>query len=155
MTAGAPEHRRDRGVGQADDGADPGVAGALDQQDVAIGRERRVGGADPGRQVLDDPALDVRLGEAARDVDRAHPAERLGQPEDVPHEDRVLVRRHAVLDDGPLADRLHEPGRQARASEAVEHPEADRGLAPVLAGRGEIDLAHRRRVSCGWRSCAR
>ena len=41
-------------------------------------REGRVGGADPGRQVLDDLALDVRLGEAARDVDRAHLTERLG-----------------------------------------------------------------------------
>ena len=76
------EHRRDRRVRQPDDRADAGVAGALDEQDVALGGERGVGGPDPRRQVLDDLALDVRLGEPARDVDRAHLAERLGQAED-------------------------------------------------------------------------
>ena len=145
-----PEHRRDDGVRQADDRPDPGVAGPLDQQDVAVGGERGVGVADPLRQVLDDLALDVGLGEPARDVDRAHPRERLGQAEDALHEDGVLVGRDAVLDDRPLADRLHEPGRQAAPPEAVEDAEADRGLAAVLAGRGEVDVAHvsgRRRVA--------
>ena len=58
------------------------MAGALDEQHVALGGERGVGLADPGRQVLDDLAVDVGLGEPARDVDRAHPRERLGQVED-------------------------------------------------------------------------
>ena len=72
MTAGAPSIARDDRVRQPDDRADAGVPGALDEQHVAVGRERGVGGPDPRRQVLDDLALDVGLGEAARDVDRAH-----------------------------------------------------------------------------------
>ena len=87
-------------------------------------------------------ALDVGLGEPARDVDRAHLPERLAQAEDVLHEDRVLVGRDAVLDDRALADRLQEPGRQPAPLEAVEDAEADRGLAPVLPGRGQVDVAH-------------
>ncbi len=93
---------------------------------------------DPRRQVLDDPAVDVALGEAARDVDGAHPLERLGQAEDRLHQDGVLVGRDAILEHGPLADRLDEPGRQAASAEAVHDPDADRGLAAVLAGRGEV-----------------
>ena len=140
-----PEHRRDHGVRELDDRPDAGVPGPLDQQDVAVAREGRVGGPDPGRQVLDEAAVDVRLGEAARDVDRAHLGERLGQAEDVAHQDGVLVGRDAVLDHRALADRLHEPGRQAAPQEPVEDAEADRGLAPVLAGGGEVDVpqAHR------------
>ena len=105
-------------------------------------REGPVGDPDAGRQVLHDLALDVGLGEPARDVDRAHLAERFGQPEDLLHEDRVLVGRDAVLDDRPLADRLQEAGRQAAPLEAVEDAQADRGLAPVLPGRGEVDMTH-------------
>ena len=78
--------------------------------------ERGVGGPDPRRQVLDDLALDVGLGEAARDVDRAHLAERLGQAEDLLHQDRVLVGRDAVLDDRALADRLEEARSTGRAA---------------------------------------
>ena len=103
----------------------------------------RVGGPDPRRQVLDHVALDVGLGEAARDVDRAHLAERLAQAEDLLHQDRVLVGRDAVLDDRALADRLQEARRQATPQEPVEDAEADRGLAAVLPGRGEVDMAHR------------
>ena len=138
------EQRRDRRVREPDDRADPGVAGPLDEQDVAID-ERGVGRPDARRQVLDDVALDVGLGEAARDVDRAHLAERLAQAEDLLHEDRVLVGRDAVLDDRALPDRLQEARRQAAPQEPVEDAEADRGLAPVLPGRGEVDVAHRRR----------
>ena len=119
MTAGAPEHRGDGRVRQPDDRADPGVAGPLDEQDVAVG-EGGVRGPDPGRQVLDDLALDVRLGEAARDVDRAHLLQRLGQAEDLLHEDGVLVGRDTVLDDRPLADGLQERRRQAAPLEPVE-----------------------------------
>ena len=157
---GRAEHRGDDRVREPDDRPDPRVAGPLDEQDVAVGGERRVGVADPLRQVLHDPALDVGLGEPARDVDRAHPRDRLGEVEHALHEDGVLVGRHAFLDDRPLPDRLHESGRQPTAFEAVHDPEADRGLAPVLAGRGEVDVAHRSGpcvvgVSRGWRSCAR
>ncbi len=142
MTAGCPEHGRHGRVGEVDDGPDAGVPGALDEQDVALGRERGVGLADARRQVVDDLAIDERLGEAARDVDRAHPAERLGQAEDGLHEHRVLVGRDAVLDDRALADGLAEAGRQAASLEAVHDPQADRRLAPVLAGRGEVQVAH-------------
>ena len=110
-----------------------------------------MGRPDARAEVLDDVAVDVGLGEPARDVDRAHHRHRVGQPEDLAHEDRVLVGRHAVLDDRPLADRLHEPGVEPAAEEPVEQPEAGGGLAAVLARRREIDLAHRapvRRGSC-------
>ena len=137
-----PEERRHRRVREPDDRADAGVTGPLDQEDVAIG-ERRVGGPDPRREVLDDVALDVGLGEAARDVDRAHLAERLAQVEDLLHQHRVLVGRDAVLDDRALADRLQEARRQATPQEPVEDAEADRGLAAVLPGRGQVDMSHR------------
>ena len=84
------------------------------------------------------------------------PVERVGQVEDALHEDRVLVGRDAVLDDRALADRLDEAGREAAPLEAVEHAEADGGLAAVLPGRGEVDVAHQAPgVSRGTRSCAR
>ena len=68
-------------------------------------------------EVLDDLAGDVRLREAARDVDRAHDRSTArGRPNVVAHQDGVLVGRLAVVDDGPLADRLHEPGSGARAA---------------------------------------
>ena len=75
-------------------------------------------------------------------MDRAHLGEWLVQPEDLLHQDGVLVGRDAILDDRPLADRLQEAGGQAATLEAVEDTEADRGLAPVLPGRGEIDMPH-------------
>ena len=137
------EHRGHLGVRKPDDGADPGVPGALDEQHVAVRGERRMGGHDPAGQVLDDLAIDVALREPARDVDRAHLPQRLGEVEHGLHQDGVLVRRDAFLDDRALPDRLDEPGRQATALEAVHDPEAERGLATVLAGRGEVDVAHR------------
>ena len=118
------------------------MAGALDEQDVPV-REGRVRVADARAQVLDDLARDVRLREPARDVDRAHRRELVGQAEDHLHEDGVLVGGDPVLDDGPLADGLHEAWRQALPEEAVEAAERGRGLAAVLAGRGEVDLPHR------------
>ena len=139
---GRAEHPGDGRVRQPDDRPDAGVTGAFDEQDVAFGGEGRVGGADPGRQVLDDLALDVGLGEAPRDVDRAHLLERLAQAEDLLHEHGILVGGHAVLDDRPLADRLQEGRRQPAPLEPVEDAEADRGLAAVLPGRGEIDMSH-------------
>ena len=41
------------------------------------------------------------------------------------------------------------PVDRPRRQEAVEDAEADRGLAAVLAGRGEVELAHRRRAAVG------
>ena len=153
---GRAEHRGHRGVRQPDDRPDTGMTGALDEQDVAVGGERRVGGPDARRQVLDDLAFDVRLGEPARDVDRAHLGQRLVQAEHVTHQDRVLVGRDPVLDDRPLADRLQERGGQAAALESVEDAQADRGLAAVLPGRGQVDMAHEAvPIRGGWRSCAR
>ena len=110
---------------------------------MSFAAERRVGRPDARRQVLHEPAFDEALGEAARDVDRAHLGQRLGQVEDVAHQDGVLVGGYAVLDQRALADGLHEPGRQAAAPEAVEDAEADGRLAPVLARGGEVDVAHR------------
>ena len=87
-----------------------------------------------------------------------------GRPKTVPHQDGVLVGRDPVLDDRPLADRLHEPGAQAAPPEAVEQPERGGGLAAVLAGGGEVQVAHPdggSRARSGWRvspagrSCAR
>ena len=94
MTAGAPSSDATVAFDSPMTAPTPAWPGPLDEQDVAIG-ERGVGGPDARRQVLDDVALDVGLGEAARDVDRAHLAERLAQAEDLLHQDRVLVGRDA------------------------------------------------------------
>ena len=99
------------------------------RSDVVVRGERRVGGPDARREVLDDVTVDVGLGEPARDVDRAHDRHRVGQPEHLAHEDRVLVRRDAVLDDRPLADRLHEAGSTPRRQ---EQPSKSPRLAVVL-----------------------
>jgi hypothetical protein len=149
-----PEHARDDRVRQPDDRADAGVTGPLHEQDlvVAVGA---MGRPDPRPEVLDDLAGDVRLREAPGDVDRAHHSVGLGQPERLLHEDRVLVGRLAVLDHGPLANGLEEPGPQAFPDEPVEQPERRSGLTAVLAGCREVELAHRRRVSRGRWSCAR
>ena len=102
-----------------------------------------MGGSDPTGQIVDDPALDVRPGEAPGNVDRAHERERLLESEDALHEDGVLVGWYAVLDDVPLPDGLDEAGVEAPPPEAVEDPEGHGRLAPVLASGGEVDLAHR------------
>ena len=60
------------------------------------------------------------------------------------HQDGVLVGRLAVVDHRPLADRLDEPRRAAAPAEPVDEPQRGRGLAAVLPGRGEVQLAHRR-----------
>ena len=78
-----------------------------------MAREGRVRVADALAEVLHDLARDVRLGEPARDVDGTHHGIWLGEAEHVAHEDRVLVRRHAAIDDRPLSDGLHEPGVEA------------------------------------------
>ncbi len=107
-------------------------------------------------EVLDDLAGDVRLREAAGDVDRAHDRVRLEQAEGLVHQNGVLVRRDAVIDDGPLADRLQEPGAEAASQEPVKQAKRGRGLAPVLPGSGEVELAHEAvGLSCGWWSSAR
>ena len=92
MTAGAPSIEATAAFDSPMTAPDPGVAGPLDEQDVPLG-EGGMGGPDPRRQVLDDLALDVGLGEAARDVDRAHLLQRLAQAEDLLHQHRVLVGR--------------------------------------------------------------
>ena len=137
-----PEHRRDRGVRKADHRPDAGMAGALDEEHV-VGLVGRPGLHHPSAEVLYDLAGDVRLGEAARDVDRAHHVVGLGQAERLVHEDRVLVCRLAVIDHRPLADRLHESGVEPAFEEPVEQTQGSRGLAPVLARGGEVELAHR------------
>jgi hypothetical protein len=139
-----PEHPRHDRIRQADHRADAGMARPLDEEDVVVGSERIAGGNDAGAEVLDDLARDVLLREAAGDVNGAHRAVVGGERKDLVHEDRVLVRRLAVVDDGSLTDRLHEGGPQARSEEAVEEAQGGRGLAPVLAGGGQIELAHGR-----------
>ena len=162
-----PEHRCDDGVREPDHRPDPGMARPLDEQDVALGREGGMGVQDPLRQVRHHTTFDVGLGEPPWDVDRTHPGDGLAEVEDALHEDGVLVGRDAFLDDGSLADRLHESRGQSSTLEAVHHAQADRGLAAVLTGRGEIDVTHRSGrvahrsgraslgVSRGWRSCVR
>src|SRR5258705_3067588 len=66
------QHRRNGRVRQADDGADAGVAGALDQEHVEVVAERIARGDDPGPEVFDDLPGDVLLREPARDVDPTH-----------------------------------------------------------------------------------
>ena len=70
--------------------------------------------------------------------------ERVGQPEHVAHQDRVLVGRDAVDDRVALADRLDEAGLEAAVEERREQPERERGLAAVHARGREVELAHRR-----------
>ena len=143
ITAGAPSIAATTAFDSPMTAPDARVPRALDQQHV-VARELAVGGEDPAAEVLDDLARDVRLGEPARDVDRAHHRVRLGEVEDRAHEDGVLVGGLAVVDDGPLADRLDEPGVQPAAAEPVDEPERGRRLAAVLPGRGEVELAHGR-----------
>ena len=151
-----PEHRGDGGVGHPDNRAHARVPGALDQEDVVLG-ELAVGIADQRAQVLHDLARDVGLGEAARDVDGAHRARRLGQAEDHPHQQGILVEERPVHEaivvggvradrDRALSDGLHEPRVVATPPEAVDEPQGGRGLAAVLAGGGEVEVPHRR----GW-----
>ena len=139
---GRPEHGGHRRVRQADHRPHPSVARPLDEQKLTVRPDRVSGRLDPGAQVVHDLALDVRLGEAPRNVHRTHHRHRVGQSEHGPHEHGVLVRRDTILDDGALADRLHEAGIEPAPSEQVEQAQAGRCLAPVLAGRGEVDLAH-------------
>jgi hypothetical protein len=139
--AGA-EHPSHVGVGEPDDRADTGVAGALDQDDLATTADTCVCVADAGRQVVHDITGDERLREATGDVDGAQRVGRIRQPEDALHEDRVLVDRLSVDHAVALPDRLDEPGLQPAADERGEQAERDRRLAAVLARGREIDLAH-------------
>ena len=151
-----PEHLRDDRVRQPDHGAHAGVPRALDEQHVVV-RELAVRGEDPAAEVLDDLARDVRLGEPARDVDRAHHRVRLGQVEDRAHEDGVLVGGLAVVDDGPLADGLDEPRVEPAAAEPVDEPERGRSSCrgSGRSRRGTAGARARGRVSRARRSCAR
>ena len=116
-----PGHDR---VREADHRADSGMSRALDQEHVVVGAERVTGRDDPRAEVLDDLARDVLLREPARDVDRAHRGVHRRQVEHLVHEDRVLVGRLAVVDDRPLAHRLHERRAVVGLEEAVERPRA-------------------------------
>ncbi len=99
-----------------------------------------------GGEILHDLAADEGLGEATRDVHRAHVLERRVQPEEVAHEDGVLVGGH-LLDQGvALTDRLGEGGRVAAVDQLGEQTEGERRLAVIAAGGREIDLAHVHRV---------
>ena len=138
------EHPRHRRVGEADDGADAGMAGPFDDEHLAAGGDLRVRLADPARQVGRHPSLDVGPGEAARDVHRAHLVELVGQIEGRLHQDGVLVGRRPVDDRVALADRLDEAGPVAARHDRGEKTERDRRLAAVHAGGGEVELAHRR-----------
>jgi hypothetical protein len=147
---GRPQHPRDDRVRQPDDGPDPGVPRALDEQDLVV-VVRGVSRPELRPQVLHDIARDVRLREAARDVDGAHHRVRLGQAERLLHEDGVLVGRLAIFDHRPLTDRLEEPGPEPTADEAIEQPQRGRGLAPVLSGGGEVQLPHGKSVAAAVR----
>ena len=129
----------------------PRVAGPLDEQHVLVGREGGVGVHDPGAQVLHHLARDVGLGEAPRDVDRAHRRHRLAKVVDGLHEDRVLVGGDPrLVDHGPLSHGLHErrfagppPGRGPGApATSSSCPGSDRSRR----GRGG---ASGRREGCG------
>ena len=121
---GRAQRRRDIGIGQADDRPDAGMPGPLHDHDVAARRDRRVCVADACAKVVRDPTLDERLGEAPRDVHRAHHGQLVGQPEHRPDQDGVLVRRHTVDHRIALADRLHEPGHEAAVQSAASSPSA-------------------------------
>ena len=146
------EHRCDHGVRQADHGTDSGVACPLHEHDLTFRGKPLECRADASRQVLDDVAGDVRLGEAPRYVNRTHEGEWLGQVEDALHKDCVLIGRDAVLDDRSLADGLDESRRQAAREEAVHQPDRDRRLSAVLAGRREIQMTHRCHRADVWLS---
>ena len=109
-----PQRAAHVGIGEPDDGADAGVSGALDEQDV-VAREGRVRGAGCARRGPPRPRPDERLGEAARDVDRAHHRVGVGQAERRAHEDGVLVGRRAAHEGVALADGLDEARCAARA----------------------------------------
>ena len=106
-----PQQGGHDGVRQIDDRPDSGVPRALDEQDVAVPGELRMRRADSGGQVFDHLAVDVGLGEAALDVDRAHLRERLRQPEQGLHQHRVRrFFRRSVAESGCDYDG-HDPAR--------------------------------------------
>jgi hypothetical protein len=136
------QHARDRRVTQPDNRAYACVTGAFDEQELVTVGEGGVRLPDTAREVGRDLAPDVRLGEPARDVDRAHVAESVGQAEGRLHQDRVLVGRLAVDDRVALADRLRKTDVVTTILERGHEPQRDRRLAAVHARRGEVQLPH-------------
>ncbi len=96
------------GVGEPHDRTYTGMSGPFDEQHIVIRDETLVGHVDLGSQILDHLATDERLGETARDVHRAHVLERVLQPEEVAHEDGVLVSGDVVHQRIALPHRLGE-----------------------------------------------
>ena len=138
----AQEARHDR-VRQPDDRADARVAGPLDEHQLLRPGQDRVGPADPRAQVLHHVTGDVRLREAARDVDGAHDVVWVRQTEDRLHEHGVLVGGDpGLVGDRALADGLRKACPEAGLEERVDETQRGRGLAAVLARRGEVQVAH-------------
>ena len=134
-----PEARRHDRVRQPDDRPDACVPRALDEQHVMVGERGVRRAIRAPRSSTTSPAMYAFVkprGMCTGLSDRV----RLRQPEGRAHQDGVLVGRLAVVDDGSLADGLHEPGVEPAPHEPLEQPEGGRGLAAVLAGRREVQL---------------
>ena len=96
---------------------------SIEQQIVLPGESLRAL-ADAAGEVGRDLAADVGLGEAARNVDRAHDRQRVGQAERGAHQDRVLVGGLVVDDGVALADGLDEADVQLAVGSAASSPSA-------------------------------
>ena len=164
MTAGAPSMAADDRVRQADDRPDPGVPGALDEQDVAVAanvawaarmRAGRSSTTLPSMYAWVNPrgmwtGLICRSGSGRpKTVFISTASSSAGTPSS------MTVRWPTGLMNPVDRPRRWNPSRT---------PEADRGLATVLAGRGQVQMCasvrprvvRLRGLSLAWRrSCAR
>ena len=123
------------------------MAGALDDDQVLAPRHALVGGGHLRAKVVADAPIDVVGREVARQGDRAHVVERVGEVEDLLHQDRVLVGTDPLHEQRPLADGLHEAQRVTRVAERGDQPKARGRLAAVLARGGQEDAARHPRAA--------
>ena len=143
MMTGASSIAATARVREADDRPDARVPGALDDDDVLVRRDPLVGRRDLRAEIVVDAAHDVVGGEVARQGDRRHVVERIGQAERLAHQHGVLVGARAVDDEVALPDRLQEAEPQAALADRGEQAEARGRLAAVLAGGRQEDRAWR------------
>jgi hypothetical protein len=127
----------DGGVGEVEDGADAGVAGALDEDELLFPGDAVEGLVDPLDEGIEIGVLEVAPGEVWFDSDGRHVDERAVEPEDVVHEDGVLIDLLFVDFYEALSDGLDVADSAVAAFEGGEESEGGGGFAVVLPGGGD------------------
>ena len=155
------EHGCGACVREPDDGTDAGVPRALDHHQVPAVRHPLVRPEYLGLEIVGDTPQDEVGGEPARQRDRRHVVEGVGQAVDLLDQHRVLVGPRPVDDQVALSDRLHESQLESPLPDGRDQPEAGRRLAAILAGRRQEDALGRHPIeatsgsSCGARPARR